>query len=111
MAIAPHLKLERRGKGNSKIKCDECKKLFRVRHVIQLKGKFLCTTCKNKLLTSRIQNSATQKYVSFTAKTLEQALGKIYEINGYLMGNGSIKAYRSFPSILIGHKVKLVLVK
>lgn len=98
-------------KGKKKIKCDGCKLEKRARHIIRFKGKFLCTNCRNKRVTSRIQQSASVKLDENGRMSLEKALNKVYEINGYLSLKGHIRGFRSFPSILIGHKVKLILVK
>lgn len=88
-----------------KLKCDSCEKLRRRRGMIVYKGKFYCGVCKAKFRTnvSPVHNP----HIS-----LEEALNKIYEIKGYLnKKNGCLSSHQSFPSILIGHKVKLVLVK
>ena len=111
MKHAPKHLLRKRKKGQSKIKCDDCGNLVRVRHVIRLKGKFLCTNCKNKLLSYRLQASASSILNSPARKSLKKALSQIYEIHGYLLKDNRIIGVRSFPQVLIGRKVKLRLVK
>ena len=42
---------------------------------------------------------------------LEEVLSRVYEVKGYInKTNGQISASIGFPSILIGHKIKIVLV-
>ncbi len=106
------ISLMKKGKSaQAKMECEGCKKFFRVRHVVRIKGKFLCTICKNKRLSSRLQRSASTIKSGALRMTLKDALAKTYTIKGYLNFDGSIKAINSFPSILVGHQVKLVLVK
>lgn len=78
----------------------DCKKLMR--NYRTFKDKMLCWNCYNKRV-----NLLPKK----TAISLEKALSKTYEINGYINNQQRLVAARTFPSILIGHKVKLVLVK
>lgn len=112
--------IKKRGYKNSLIKgkshypkkmCDVCKKLKRARYIIKIKGKYLCTICKGKRLTSRLQHSASSIKSGAHRLSLEQALKKTYKIYGFLSPKGSMIAVRGFPSILIGHKVKLVLIE
>jgi len=65
------------------------------------KGKFLCYHCYHK----RFKNflGGMKPYYN-----LEEALSKVYIIRGYA-GKQGVKAVISIPSILAGHKVKLVL--
>ncbi len=93
------------------IKCDVCGIRKNTKSVVKIKGKLFCTKCKNKRLTSRLQKSASLIKSGALRLSLEQALNKTYTINGYLDHRNSIIAVRNFPSILIGHKVKLVLVE
>lgn len=109
MAQASHNLLLKRKNGNSKIKCDGCGKIKRVRHIIQFKGKFLCNICINNLPQNRIQQSATQILSGCNKKTMEQALSKIYLFKGYYQKGIYEKCAMAFPTILIGHKIKLVL--
>lgn len=111
MSIAPHSKLKKGKNRNTKIKCDGCGRLMRTRGIVQLNGKFLCFNCRRKLDNSRIQESIIQKINSDRRLNLEKALEKTYELNGYLNKDGVIRCFRSFPTVLIGHKVKLQLVK
>ncbi len=104
--------LMKKGKSaQSKMECEGCNKFWRVRHVVKIKGKFLCSHCKNKRLTSRLQRSASTIKSGALRMSLKDALAKTYIINGYIGLDGNIKAQKAFPSILIGHKIKLVLVK
>ena len=48
-------------------------------------------------------------YRNMARVSLEDALKKIYEIRGYLSKDNRIVTFRSFPSIMVGHKVRLVL--
>lgn len=82
--------------------CSECKK--QVRKFRSYKDKMLCYRCYCKKV--RIIRTGGNRHLS-----LEKALNRTYKINGYLDKDGNIIVQRSFPSILIGHKVKLVLVK
>lgn len=44
--------------------------------------------------------------------SLKEAISRVYEVKGYKDNvNKTIRARIEFPSILIGHKVKLVLIK
>ena len=109
--MMPQKRMLKRKKNRSKSKCDGCKKIIRMRHIVKFKGRFLCYVCRQKLLTQRLQESASDKLSDRLKITLKEALEKTYMIHGYLTKKGSIIAQRTFPSILVGHKVKLVLVK
>jgi hypothetical protein len=89
-------------KQNKKIKCDECGEKKRSRTVIKFKGKHLCGDCMGKY---RIGNlGVTSNEVSF-----EEALNRIYEVKGYkCKSNRTIIATCSFPSVLIGQKIKVI---
>ena len=80
--------------------CDNCKKKYR--EIIYFKGKFICRHCLKK-----VENKL-GKISHNKIQTLQKALDKTYEIKGYI-NRGYIVAYRTFPQILIGHKVKLKL--
>jgi hypothetical protein len=80
--------------------CSNCKKKTTL-HVF--KDKLLCWQCYSKHA-KLIPRGGGAKITS-----LDKALNKIYTIQGYLNDKGKLNAVRSFPSILIGHKVKLVL--
>lgn len=80
--------------------CEKCGKKKRVRHVVYFKGKYLCSDCKPKL------NIGSHKgYIS-----LEQALSRVYEVKGYIDKRNHVQQKLNVPSILIGHRIKLVLV-
>ena len=64
----------------------------------------MCRRCYNKTKT-RIT------YKTGARVSLKKALEKIYEIKGYISKRGHLTALKSFPSILIGHKVRLVIVE
>ncbi len=92
------------------MKCDICKQEKRIRHIIRFKGKYWCTSCLQKRPTNRIQASATENLASKARLTLEEALARTYEVKGYLNRKGHIHTQLQPPQILIGHKIKLVLV-
>ena len=80
--------------------CSKCKN--QTRGTWRYKTDFYCHRCYKKNF--KIINMA----IPFS---FQKAMNKIYEIRGYLHKNGSINANCTFPQILIGHKVKLVLVE
>ena len=89
-------------KANAKIKCDECHRKKRSRSVIRFKGKYICSICMNK---HRIGNID----LRLKRVPLEKAINKIYEIKGYKNNRDkSIIATCSFPSVLIGQKIKVI---
>jgi hypothetical protein len=91
-------------KQNNKIKCEGCGKKKRSRTVIKFKGKQLCGACMNKYRIGNIDlPSRNSKQVSF-----KEAINKIYEIKGYKCKNHSIIATCSFPTILIGQRIKII---
>ncbi len=81
--------------------CMDCN--HQMRRFRKHKDKILCFSCYRK----RVRVIGTRG----GTRSLSQALSKTYTINGYLSGRGVLLAFRSFPTILIGHKVKLELVK
>jgi len=88
-----------------KNKCDECSRYFR--NLILVKGKFICRNCFKKYPNYMSANNSPHSW----HLTLERALNKIYEIKGYKdKKRKHFYGYRHFPKILIGHKVKLILV-
>ena len=112
MSHAPHkLFFKRKGSEKTKMKCEVCNTSKNVRNISKLKGKYSCTSCKNKRLTTRLQKSSAMIQSGSHMTSLEDALSKIYTINGYVNMEGRVSASRNFPTILIGHKVKLVLVE
>ena len=108
--IMPKKRMKKDKSNYHKAECDECGKNPRVRNVIKFKGRFLCKNCRSKILSYRIQQSASEKIKPTVAYTFEEAINKVYEIKGYLTKNARIRSVISCPQILIGHKVKLVLV-
>ena len=88
---------------SQKSTCMECNKY--TRKFRSYKDMYLCYQCYIKKV-NMIEDWGNQK----TRKTLKQALDKTYEIKGYLSISGRIHSAIQFPQILIGHKVKLVLV-
>ena len=92
------------GRNNGKINCDLCKKPHRTRGTIAYKNLFVCKPCYLKL-TARIPTPLRDG-----AFSLEKALNKTYKVIGYITNRGHLVASFSTPSILIGHKIKLVLV-
>ncbi len=82
-------------------KCMDCKGY--ARKLRSYGAMFLCYKCYNNRVTVIGKKGMNQL-------SIKEALAKTYEINGYLNPKGQIIAHRSFPQILIGHKVKLVLV-
>lgn len=81
--------------------CEDCGKDMKRFRIHQ--GKFLCFGCYRKRMHIMVARDC--------HLSLEKALERTYEIKGYLLGDNSIRAIMSLPSILIGHKVKLVLVE
>jgi len=82
--------------------CMDCKK--KMRRFRKYKKLMLCFKCYQKRM----------KIIGGRSKifSLEKALSQVYEIRGYLESStGKLKAIRTFPSVLIGHKVKLQLIK
>jgi hypothetical protein len=80
--------------------CENCRKYsgnFR-----KYQGLNLCWKCYRKFVT--IVGGKGR------CRTLAEALNRTYEINATLQTKGTITAFRSFPSILAGHKVRLTLV-
>ena len=79
--------------------CEKCGKKVKRFHIV--KGKFLCYNCSIKDL---------HIIGTFKEKTLEQALSKVYEI-GYSINKKGYVSSKAIapPRILIGHKIKLVL--
>ena len=84
--------------GKIKPKCDECKK--RYRKLRKYHDKQLCFTCHRK----KYHLVYTKNYI----KPMEKLLNKTYEVKGYISSNGNIKALCSFPSALIGYKLKVI---
>ena len=80
--------------------CEDCGRQMRRFRVME--KKYVCYSCSRKYI--NVIGSA-------NPLTLEKALNKVYEIKGYVNGQGQMIAYRSFPTTLIGHKVKLLLIK
>lgn len=107
----PHSKLKKDNSVFAKAPCEICKKIFRVRHIILFKGKYLCTDCR--LALNKIQESAIhigREYIS-----LETALKREYEVKTYFHKNqnGTSVASSSInvPSCFMNKKVKLVLIE
>jgi len=80
--------------------CEKCGRKIRIRNVVCFKGKYLCSNCKPK-------NIPLPFLKGFT---LKRALEKEYNVTGYLTKKNSLEAKIHVPSILIGKKVKLILV-
>lgn len=77
----------------------------RMRKIWKYKDQIFCFTCYQKQ-THKMPESGNNLI------KLKEALSKVYEIRGYKhKKDNSITAYKNFPSILIGHKVKLILIK
>lgn len=82
-----------------KKKCGICGKMYN--QVLKIKGQIVCQHCKKKILLL-IPNG--KKRFS-----MEKALSKTYRVYGYLSNENRIVACASFPSILVGHKIKITL--
>jgi hypothetical protein len=80
-----------------------CKRL--ARQVYRRKGRLLCFFCNRR--SSTIIPPPVNRNVKYT---LQKALDKTYIVKGYVNSKGSLQAQISMPSILVGHKIKLVLV-
>lgn len=96
-------------KGNSKVLCDECKQLARIRSLTFYKGKYYCTRCKQKLQSFRMGQSVTQ--LGIPKISLEEALNRVYEIKTYYRKDGSPQCHLHFSSALSGKKIKIVVVE
>ena len=103
---APTKKLIRKRKACSKMRCEGCGNIFRVRGLVLMKGKFLCYGCRQKTFTARIQNSAGSIGRGYIF--LDEALNRVYEVKSY-NSNRSAGAI-SFPLCLVGKFVMLTLV-
>lgn len=81
--------------------CGDCGKQIRNVHIYR--DKFLCWNCYREK----------GNMINFGGEplTLEKALDRVYEIRGNITKKGLTGGFRNFPQVLIGHKVKLVLVK
>lgn len=80
--------------------CERCQAQPRI--LRYYKGKRLCWPCFKELALKGFNQLGSRKY------SLEQALDRVYTIQGYNI-KGTIRGTKSFPAILIGHKVRLVL--
>jgi hypothetical protein len=86
-----------------KIKCENCKKLYR--NTMIYKDKLICRKCYKKEV--HILKGFPMPHI-----TLEEALDKVYYIKGYRSkGKKSVGlvSCMSFPQVLIGHKIKVYL--
>ena len=97
--------------GNNSAAWKNCKCGKRVRHLRKYQNDLLCYQCYTKKVTKI--GTTLGKFKSKIS--LEQALNKVYNIDGYKYIDGKkqprIQARNiCVPSILIGHKVKFVLV-
>lgn len=88
----------------TKYKCDECSRKQKNSSMRLYKDKYLCFWCYDKKF-HRMPN-----FNNPLRHTLKEALNKTYEMKGYLRKDNCIQCLMSFPSILVGHKVRLVLV-
>lgn len=89
-----------------KYPCSSCGESYRIRAMRLSKGDYICYNCvkkKGKII-------EVKGFLPFRGKTLEQALEKVYEIEGYVNMKGKVLVNISLPQIMIGHKIKLVLV-
>lgn len=84
----------------TKLKCDKCGRRKRIRNVVYYRGKYLCSNCKPGLI----------QFPYKKGFTLKRSLEKEYNVTGYLDKSNRLHAKIHVPSILIGRKVKLVLV-
>ena len=90
-------------KGNGarlKIKCSDCGFLYNTIHSYKYNGKTRCFNCNRKY----------RKIIGGGAFVpLEKALDKIYTIRGYVSKTRYLRGVCSFPSALIGRKIKIQL--
>jgi len=88
-----------------KKQCERCGQEYNNLH--KFKGYYLCIKCYNKQvhIISPLGENNPHKPLS-----MEKALAKEYLINESIQSSGSKIGFRSFPSVLAGHKVKLILV-
>ena len=84
-------------------KCEECKKKTKSFRIC--KGKMICYSCYQKKV--KIIGIGNGRH----SMTLNEALNKTYKITGYLRPSGTLYNIIYLPPVLIGKKVKLILVK
>lgn len=87
------------------MKCEECRKQVRHKKIKRFASLWLCWNCYRRKV-HIIHVGQTQSKL-----TLKQALDKTYDLHAYLDKNRGLVVTRSFPSILAGHKVKLLIVE
>jgi len=100
----PHSKLVVHKKSGSRAICEKCKKPCRVRNIINMKGKYVCTNCRHKTISYKAQSSASN--IGKGLITIEQVLEKKHTVKRY-DGGCSI----SLPMCMTGKKVKLIIVE
>ena len=81
--------------------CKDCKTT--IKRFREYKGNVFCFRCYRK----KVNILGGEKGIF----SMKKALSKTYLLKGYAKSNGQISCIRSFPSILIGHKVKLQLIE
>jgi hypothetical protein len=87
-----------------RFKCDECKK--KCRKLRRYKNKMLCWKCWSiKFNKIGCFNQKRKKI------TLDEALNKTYYLKGRINKFNQITLTKNFPSILAGHKIRIVLIK
>lgn len=94
-------------------RCNKCKRLIKPSRLFNYKGELICKFCIIKLPQNRDLMSASIIKSRSNSSTMKEALEKEYMVSGYkCKGKNTIKSQiNSVPTILIGHKVKLVLIK
>jgi hypothetical protein len=84
------------GDQRPRAKCDECNKLFKIRFMVFIKGKHLCSSCKKKFV-----------HLIPCTLTVQEALEKVY-IPKYYQGDG---CNLSVPSCLMNKRVKFIFLE
>lgn len=85
----------------AKKKCTKCRKTCR--KIYRYKSNFLCHLCYARSLVM-IPRGGNNNLTS-----LENALKKVYNVRGIINSRNTVVATTTFPGILVGHKIKIVL--
>lgn len=102
------MKIIRKKSINGKSICDKCKRSVRIRNLIFIKNKYLCSRCRQQLTSCKLMQSVAS---ALQYKTLNEALLKTYEVKSYIKKDKSMNCLVHVPSCFSGKKVKLILIK
>jgi len=87
--------------------CEECGHM--IRQIRYFKGKYYCYNCYMKH--AKKMSEYGEFFEPPAIKTLDEALNKIRIVRGYINNRGTLYANISLPSVLVGKKIKLILVE